>query len=557
MRRPPRLQRRRHRFFCRASVPLELRPVVGRTEIVRALGTAEYREALRRLPTISAEIDAELAEARRRLEGDRGREPDDFEMRQAVVAWFTRAERDAEGREAARDPRDGLSADEAEAENRHVLGSLLNADDEGTLATVQRAVDRIVEEAGLGVEPGGAAYWRLCEYVRRGMVENTRRAIDQLRGDHGTSHDPLFREVRGKVEAIDGGERLSVVVDRWLAECEPRWATSTAKEFRAAVRMLREVVGDIPINTLSRPDLRAFKDMLVRAPVGFSRRFKGMSLPRAVRASVRDPDARRFAPGTVNKMLTAVGALFEWAIKNGYYEGENPVRGLKVALGRRADEQRRPFTPDELRVLFSPDTYPDGLPERRAERYWLPLLGAFTGCRLEELAQLHVADVRERDGVPVISISDGAGRTLKAASARREIPIHSALVRAGFLEHVERVKATGHERLWLHLRRGSRGSYGQSFSKWFGRRRRALGLDAPGVGFHALRHSFAQGLRDAGVDLETRNALLGHAQHHTGARYGSGHRVGALREAVERVRYEGLEVKHLRPTGGPRRRRRS
>ena len=45
MRRPPRLEKRGHRFYCRTSVPRDLRPTIGRAEIVRALKTADYAEA--------------------------------------------------------------------------------------------------------------------------------------------------------------------------------------------------------------------------------------------------------------------------------------------------------------------------------------------------------------------------------------------------------------------------------------------------------------------------------------------------------------------------------
>ncbi len=41
----PRLQKRSHKFYCRVRVPRDLRAIVGRTEIVRALGTGDYREA--------------------------------------------------------------------------------------------------------------------------------------------------------------------------------------------------------------------------------------------------------------------------------------------------------------------------------------------------------------------------------------------------------------------------------------------------------------------------------------------------------------------------------
>ncbi len=75
MRKPQRLQKRNHKFYCRVSVPHALRPVLGKTEIIKALGTGDYAEALRRLPLASAGVDATFAQARRRLAASPWRSP--------------------------------------------------------------------------------------------------------------------------------------------------------------------------------------------------------------------------------------------------------------------------------------------------------------------------------------------------------------------------------------------------------------------------------------------------------------------------------------------------
>jgi hypothetical protein len=55
MRKPPRLQRRGSAYFLRAKVPEDLRPIVGKREITRTLGTTVYRTACQRLAVASAE----------------------------------------------------------------------------------------------------------------------------------------------------------------------------------------------------------------------------------------------------------------------------------------------------------------------------------------------------------------------------------------------------------------------------------------------------------------------------------------------------------------------
>ena len=129
---------------------------------------------------------------------------------------------------------------------------------------------------------------------------------------------------------------MSQVRDRWLAENEARWSPATRSEFRAAVRMFIEAVGDSPIRQVTRSDVHVFKDLLVRAPVGFSRKHRGRRLPTAVKAADRDPSARRLAPATVNKLMTGVSSMFRWAMDNGFVEA-NPAERMRVALSVRPD----------------------------------------------------------------------------------------------------------------------------------------------------------------------------------------------------------------------------
>ena len=60
-------------------------------------------------------------------------------------------------------------------------------------------------------------------------------------------------------------------------------------------------------------------------------------------------------------------------------------------------EARRPFSDEELKTLFDPKTY---LPwAKTAPHYWWgPILGLYTGGRVNEIAQLKVADIVERHG---------------------------------------------------------------------------------------------------------------------------------------------------------------
>jgi hypothetical protein len=79
--------------------------------------------------------------------------------------------------------------------------------------------------------------------------------------------------------------------------------------------------------------------------------------------------------------------------------------------------------------------------------FWMVFLGPFTGCRPEEISKLRL-NIRseqgiwffaiERDRAQVRAGQDQEEKSLKSSSSDRDIPIHSVLIRAGFLDYVER-----------------------------------------------------------------------------------------------------------------------
>jgi integrase len=108
--------------------------------------------------------------------------------------------------------------------------------------------------------------------------------------------------------------------------------------------------------------------------------------------------------------------------------------------------------------------------QKNPSRYWLPLICLFQVCRREEAGQLALVDIQEDNGIPYIRINDDEklGQSLKNEGSRRKVPIHSSLIRLGFLEFVKKCKNAGQVRLFPQLTKGNNG-YGDAVGKWFGR----------------------------------------------------------------------------------------
>jgi integrase len=200
---------------------------------------------------------------------------------------------------------------------------------------------------------------------------------------------------------------------------------------------------------------------------------------------------------------------------------------------------RQPWSNDQLERLFAHEIWAEGiLPSSAlaggAAAYWLPLLALYTGARCSELAQLAVADVLTEADIPTLRITDlGEGQQVKSKAGRRVIPIHSELVRLGFLEYLA---STTPGSLWPHLRKRE-GKPGAYFSLYFGGLRRELKLPETVV-FHSFRHNVRTAMAHARIPEPTIDRLLGHeSSGSTGARVYTHIHVDLLLEAIEACRF--------------------
>ncbi len=225
------------------------------------------------------------------------------------------------------------------------------------------------------------------------------------------------------------------------------------------------------------------------------------------------------------------------------HSGTQPRDG-QTGVALRARDARQPFSPEQLTLIFSGAPYAAGAP--RAAKFYVPLVALFTGARLNEICQLATDDVETRDGVPVVLIRAGGGRSVKSAAARRVLPIHPELVKMGFLAFADAQRLAGHDRLFHELGRDARGHYADAFSKWFARSLRAAGASRPRTSFHSFRHNFRDALREADVGREATLALGGWAGSGVADQvYGGGLRPATLAREVAKIRYPGLDLAHL------------
>ena len=97
---------------------------------------------------------------------------------------------------------------------------------------------------------------------------------------------------------------------------------------------------------------------------------------------------------TINKTLTRIGSLFKYAIQEGFIEGQNPATDMNLPLDKFEDKNRAPFTEEELEKLMRSNEYINDS-HRQSYQFWIPIIALFTGMRQDEIAQLHLEDIRQ------------------------------------------------------------------------------------------------------------------------------------------------------------------
>ena len=548
MRKPPRLQKRGHRFYCRVAVPHALRAVLGRNEVIKALGTGDYAEALRRLPLASAGVDATFAQARRRLAAGPTTALDDHGVRQLALLWLHQTELTATKAEVTRGVTMGRADALAQAEAD--LAILADTDDDGTLAAVQAEADQLMRENNVQLDKDAPAYGLLCQLVGRGMAESTQRGRDRLLGDHSARHhDPVFEGVgtESPQPTAPATVTLAGLVERFLDDPSRSAGAKEDNDYRVILRFLSEFVPeDTPVCNVTRDNCRSVASLLKRLPANVSKRtaFRGLS-PIQAAAEAERLGLPPMSPTTANNYIGKMSALFKWAVREGLCD-RNPAEALLLPRDLHAQDARRPFSVDQLNVIFAADVYKEPR-DAWDHRQWAPVISLFTGLRMNEVCTLRADDVTEVGGVMVIHVrpDEDGKKKLKSRAARRVIPVHPTLVKVGFLDFVERQRRAGAV-LFPTLKPDRRGYYSDGFQRWFGRHLRHIGAKAPRTSFHSLRHNFRDALREADVKLDSVLALGGWAGNGgVSETYGGGLKASTLAREIAKVKYPGLDLRHL------------
>ena len=301
---------------------------------------------------------------------------------------------------------------------------------------------------------------------------NTKPLIGIIERLESTDVSAATAQASASISVVTSAEPVSFkdLAEMFISERRGNVEDSTLRAIQSNCRTLSGLLGNLNIKTHTRADMVALKEKIA--------------------------EGRK--PLTVNKLLTQLSTVMDWAKNNGHIE-RTFDKGLKIERGAESD--RKPFSRDQVATIM---TYANGLPAADWKR-WALSLGVLTGARIGELYQLTQGDVKQVGGITVIDINkDEQGKTLKNDFSVRQVPLVDGA--HGF--SLEAFIA------WVT---GEPGKLFKAKAHYFNKPlndalREPLGLAAGSdQSFHSLRHSLSGLLKAAATPEVIAQSITGHS----------------------------------------------
>ena len=247
------------------------------------------------------------------------------------------------------------------------------------------------------------------------------------------------------VETVPSVNKRSLddVFEDFLAQRRPDWKKVGGMEegYRVYFSILKELVGDIYVSELRKSHVIEFINAVQSIPANRMKhsKYRKKKVRDLMRMDI--PMNERLSPITRKRYLGQMSSFFRWLHTNDYnhIELDLPFKNVRIKTARSID-QKPIYTPQDIRKLFNSEQYLQGT-HKLASHFWVPLMGLYTGARLNEICQLSVVDVYrdEQTGRLVIDINENAEddpkKSLKRWFHARLVPVHDKLIELGFEEY--------------------------------------------------------------------------------------------------------------------------
>lgn len=489
------------RFYARLAVPGNLRKIIGKSELIEALG-ADRRAALRLLPAAVARLQHKISEAERKAvsAGDMPDESGRFVLTPAQLARRHYEERLRFDNELRNDSRYAtISIDDLLVANLR-------------LAVAGRASDDLLEEL-IGPE---IARFRAIGYVQ------CERPSDEWRLIARTLCIAELEALERAAERDDGD---------FSGQTSIPMLVPIVEEDRPVPVPLKPLLRDYIASRQALGKLKDGAKAWERAAENLSKHLKHSDARQITKRNLLDWRDKLIAEGKAPKTvsdvyLASVRAVLRWAFENDRLP-VNVAETVRQPVPKSFRTRERGYTTAEACAVLKASleyqppvrSNPANRESRQitAAKRWIPLLCAFTGARVTEISQLRKEDVRQEGGIWILRITPEAG-SVKSGNFR-DVPVHRQVIDLGFIKFVLSASAGP----LFHAakkpedyHRAAQVTAGR-LSQWLGK----AGLVPPDIQpSHAWRHRFKTLGRELGASDRVVDAIQDHAGRTAGDNYG-------------------------------------
>lgn len=435
------------------------------------------------------------------------------------------------------------------AELDPVVDTITEELEENRYDTVSRRLDEFLESKGILIDKESYDYKLLCRDIAFAHIETIHQV--NVNRDMGNFDDPYYlkddtQSAPPEVAPVQvpSGVLLSELTTRYLAEKQARESCGqgTIDANQRYFSLFIELLGDCPVQGITRDKLVNCLNKMKRLP---SRReikpeYKGKSIQELLELdSVSNP----LGIQTIKNHISTLSSCFRWAVLNGHMV-TNVAESLTPKDKRSKREKRQAYTKDHLETLVESLHSKQKAKGSSPDRWLIPLVALLAGMRIEEICQLQKNDVKQIDGIWCFDVYQEGENRVKTANSERIVPVHPQLIELGFLEYHKSVK---HAQLWPRVKRIN-GRSSHKWGQWFQTfNKRHVTADGRYV-FHSLRHNFANGLKQQGIQEQVIAELVGHSRGSiTMETYGKEYEPRLLFEALQKLDY-GIDFSSLKWT---------
>ena len=463
-------------------------------------------------------------------------------------------------------------------EEDRVLRTQVEQDYDGVLEHIEGEIEGVLKRKDLTIDRKSLEFKQLRKQFlelrlvrnnwKKELLEDTGKTIDDFRNEiykkFNIKDEPnrLQELVSDSIEtesikegqpSKDDSPKISEVKEEFIRErLLSGFSPKSTREIKSTIDDLIEIIGDKQISQITPRNSRDFKNTISKLPKHRTQtpRYRDLSIKQIL--ELKGVEGQE--PKNINKLIYRIRIFFKW-LKNNYreYVPENHFEGITVEI-KKIYRPRDGFTPEDLKKIFDTTNYlnntvRDDRNKIKLSKYFIPILGIYTGCRLEEISQLLLEDIYKDGKYDVIRIRVSDDTQLKNIQSERIIPIHQTIKELGFLDYCDYLRKQNKDRVFYELNKG-RDGYGRNIGRFFTGYLKKIGVyKFQSKVFHSLRHTFITNLLQNGVREEVVNGLDGHKQKtmSTTVYFKGGFPPEILfKEGISKINYEGINFRKLK-----------